>query len=76
MRLAGLAKPILLLGGVYFGIFAVVAFVMRRLDTSQAALSIVGGVMAYAYLLTILVIVVVRWRRTRPDRPREAAGGR
>ena len=76
MRLSGLGRPVLLLGGVYFGVFAIVAFVMQRLDASQTSLSIVGGVMAYAYLLTIVVIAVVRWRRTRAQEPREAAEGR
>lgn len=60
-----MTKPVLLLGGLYFGVFAIVAFVLQRYDASQETLSIVGGVMAYAYLMTIAVVAVVKWRRSR-----------
>jgi hypothetical protein len=69
MRGGGILRPLLLLGGLYFGAFAVIAFVFRRFDVSQEVLSIVGGVMAYAFLVSIGVVAVVRWRRRRSGAP-------
>jgi hypothetical protein len=56
-------RTLLLVGAVLFGAFAVVAFVFRRLDVSQEALSIVGGVLAYLFLAAVAVVVWRGWRR-------------
>jgi hypothetical protein len=69
MRDRGIVKPILLLGGIYFGVFAIVAFAFRRLDVSQEALSVVGGVLAYAFLMSVAVVAFVRWRSGRRGGP-------
>jgi len=61
----GPLRVILLIGAILFGAFAVVAFVFRRLDVSQEALSVVGGVLAYAFLVAVAVVLVVHWRRRR-----------
>ena len=58
-------RPVLILGAIYFGAFAVVAFVFQRTDTSQETLSIVGGILAYAFLATLAGVWVVRRRRRR-----------
>lgn len=65
MKELGLLKPILVLGGIYFAAFAIVGITLRRFDVSDDVLSIVGGVMAYAFLMTIAVLAFVRWRRGR-----------
>jgi Cytochrome oxidase complex assembly protein 1 len=57
------ARLVALLGAVYFGAFAVVAFVFQRLDVSQATLSIVGGALAYAFLVSVAVGWLVQRRR-------------
>lgn len=58
-------RPIVLTGAVYFAIFAVIAVVFRQLDVSQDTLSIVGGVMAYAFIVSAVVIGLREWRRGR-----------
>ena len=40
----------------------------RRFDVSDETLSIVGGVMAYAFLMSVAVLAFVRWRRGRSTR--------
>jgi hypothetical protein len=69
MKDRGIVKPILLLGGIYFGVFAIVAFTFRRLDVSQETLSVVGGVLAYAFLMSVAVVAVLRWRSARRGGP-------
>ena len=69
MKDLGLLKPILVLGGIYFAAFAIVGVTFRRFDVSDDTLSIVGGVMAYVFLMTIAVVAVVRWRRSRRTTP-------
>lgn len=58
-------RTLMLVAGVLFGSFAVVAFVFRRQHISDGRLSIVGGVMAYAFLALIVVVVWRSWRRAR-----------
>ncbi len=58
-------RPMLILGAIYFGAFAVIAFTFQRLDVSQETLSIVGGAMAYAFLASLGVVWVVHRRRRR-----------
>lgn len=65
MRLNELFRPIVLMGAIYFGVFAVVAFVFRRLDVSDDTLSIVGGILAYGFLVSVIFVVVRQWRATR-----------
>jgi hypothetical protein len=54
-----------MLGALFFGVFAVVAFVFQRLDVSQEALSIVGGALAYGLLASLAAVWLVRRRRRR-----------
>ena len=65
MRNLNLVRPILILGGIYFSLFAIVGITLRRLDVADGVLSIVGGGMAYAFLMTIALLAFVRWRRRR-----------
>jgi hypothetical protein len=58
-------RPLLILGGVFFGAFAVVAFTFQRLDISQETLSIVGGALAYGFLASVVALWVVHRRRRR-----------
>jgi hypothetical protein len=58
-------RTLMLVAGVLFGSFAVVAFVFRRQHISDSKLSIVGGVMAYAFLALIVAVVWRSWRRAR-----------
>ncbi len=60
-------RTILLIGAVLFGIFFLVAFGFRRAGISQEALSIVGGVLAYAFLAAVVAILVLARRRRRGD---------
>ena len=46
-------------GAVIFGVFSVIAFVFRRAGVSQETLSIVGGVLAYAFLAAVVAILVI-----------------
>jgi hypothetical protein len=70
---AGVQRTLLLTAAVLFGIFFVVAFVFRRLDVSQDTLSIVGGVLAYTFLVVAAVIGVRAWRRRGQDVERPIA---
>jgi hypothetical protein len=56
-------RPVLILGGAFFVCFAVAAFVIRRVDASQTVLSIVGGALAYAFLMGVVIVWIVRRRR-------------
>jgi Cytochrome oxidase complex assembly protein 1 len=60
-------RAILLTGAALFGGFLLVAFAFRRAGISQDALSIVGGVLAYAFLAAVVAIVVIGWRRRGRD---------
>jgi hypothetical protein len=60
-------RTILLTGAVLFGIFFLVAFGFRRAGVSQDALSIVGGVLAYAFLAAVVAILVLARRRRGRD---------
>jgi Cytochrome oxidase complex assembly protein 1 len=60
-------RAILLTGAVLFGAFFLVAFVFRRTGVSQETLSIVGGVLAYAFLTAVVVIIVLARRRGGGD---------
>lgn len=67
MRDWSLTKSILVFGVIYFTAFAIVGISFRRFDVSDETLSIVGGVMAYAFLMSVAVLAFVRWRRGRRD---------
>lgn len=67
MTAGGTQRTLMLVAGVLFGAFLIVAFVFRRLDISQETLSIVGGVMAYVFLATVVVVVWRGWRRARRE---------
>jgi hypothetical protein len=56
-------RTILVTGAVILGVFLVIAFVFRRAGVSQGTLSIVGGVLAYAFLAAVVAILVIGWRR-------------
>jgi hypothetical protein len=60
-----LTKSILVFGVIYFTAFAVVGITFRRFDVSDDTLSIVGAVMAYAFLATVGVLAFARWQRNR-----------
>ncbi|HEX2504025.1 MAG TPA: cytochrome c oxidase assembly factor Coa1 family protein [Miltoncostaeaceae bacterium] len=60
-------RTILLIGAVLFGVFFLVAFGFRRAGISQEALSIVGGVLAYAFLAAVVAILVLARRRRGGD---------
>ena len=64
-------RPVVVVGAVYFSIFAVIAVVFRQLDVADSTLSVVGGVMAYAFIVSVLVLAYREWRRSR----REGEGG-
>lgn len=66
-----LSRTILVLGGVVFGTFFIAALVMRQTGVSESTISIVGGVMAYGFI----VLAAVAWlrHRSRRARPDEAA---
>ena len=65
MLARGAQRTLVLVAGVLFGGFAVVAFVFRRQHISDETLSIVGGVMAYAFLALVVVVLWRSWRRAR-----------
>jgi hypothetical protein len=65
-------RTILLAGAGLFGVFLLVAFGFRRAGVSQATLSIVGGVLAYLFLATVVAILVIGWRRRGGDAARAA----
>jgi Cytochrome oxidase complex assembly protein 1 len=65
-------RTILLTGAVLFGVFFLVAFAFRRAGVSQEALSIAGGVLAYAFL-AVVVAALVLGRRRRAGDPAAAA---
>lgn len=56
-------RPVLILGAAFFVSFAVAAFVIQRVDASQAVLSIVGGALAYAFLMGVAIVWLARRRR-------------
>jgi hypothetical protein len=58
-------RTILIIGGAFLGAFAVIAFVFQRAHVSQQTLSIVAGVMAYAFLASIGVLWLLRRRLRR-----------
>lgn len=58
-------RPIVLTGAVYFAIFAVIAVTFRQLGVSSSTLSVVGGVMAYAFIISALFVAYREWRRSR-----------
>jgi hypothetical protein len=58
-------RPVVLTGAVYFSIFAVIAVTFRQLDVKDSTLSVVGGVMAYAFIVSVLVLGYREWRRSR-----------
>ena len=60
-------RTIVLIGAVLFGVFFLVAFGFRRAGISQEALSIVGGVLAYAFLAAVVAILVLARRRRGGD---------
>lgn len=65
MRHWSLTKSILVFGVIYFTAFAIVGITFRRFDVSDDTLSIVGGVMAYAFLMTVGVFAFLRWKQGR-----------
>jgi hypothetical protein len=65
MLARGAQRTLVLVAGVLFGGFAVVAFVFRRQHISDETLSIVGGVMAYAFLAVVAVVLWRGWRQAR-----------
>jgi hypothetical protein len=65
MLARGAQRTLVLVAGVLFGSFAVVAFVFRRQHISDETLSIVGGVMAYVFLALVAVVLWRSWRRAR-----------
>jgi Cytochrome oxidase complex assembly protein 1 len=65
MLARGSQRTLMLVAGILFGSFAVVAFVFRRQHVSDSTLSIVGGVMAYAFLALVVVVVWRGWWRAR-----------
>ena len=65
MTARGTQRTLMLVAGVIFGVFLIVAFIFRRLDISQETLSIVGGVMAYLFLAAVAVVLWRGWRRAR-----------
>jgi hypothetical protein len=58
-------RATLVIGAIFFGAFAVVAFVFQRLDVSQETLSIVGGGLAYGLLASLAAVWLLRRRRRR-----------
>jgi hypothetical protein len=56
-------RRLLLLAAVLLGVFAVAAFVFRRADVSQATQSIVGGALAYAFIVGAATLWVLDRRR-------------
>ncbi|MEW6581449.1 MAG: hypothetical protein AB1416_01635 [Actinomycetota bacterium] len=67
-------RPLVLTGAVYFAIFAVVAVTFRQVGVSDQTLSIVGGVMAYAFLVSAVVLGVRVWRQGRREESGDDAG--
>jgi hypothetical protein len=60
-------------GATMLGVFAVIAFIFRRADGSQDTLSLIGGLMAYAFIAFAIVILVMGWRRRGELAARETA---
>lgn len=74
MRFApGTQRRLLLIGGFAFGAFAILAFVVRRMGGSQETLSIVGGAVAYGFLIAAVVVLIRGWRN-RGAGDRDAIG--
>jgi hypothetical protein len=67
MLARGAQRTLVLVAGVLFGGFAVVAFVFRRQHISDETLSIVGGVMAYVFLALVVAVLWRGWRRSRHE---------
>lgn len=65
----GTQKRLLIVGALAFGTFAIATFSVQRWGASQETLSIVGGVIAYGFLVVAGVILVRGWRnRSAGDR--------
>lgn len=65
----GTQKRLLIVGGFAFGTFAIATFAVQRWGASQEVLSIVGGAIAYAFLVIAVVILIRGWRnRSAGDR--------
>ena len=58
----GTQRRLLVIGALAFGAFAIVAFVVRRVGGSQETLSIIGGVVAYGFLIAAVVTLIRGWR--------------
>lgn len=70
----GTQKRLLIVGAFAFGTFAIATFVVQRWGASQETLSIVGGVIAYGFLVVAGVILVRGWRnRSAGDKTAIAA---
>jgi Cytochrome oxidase complex assembly protein 1 len=67
-------RTITLTGAWVFGIYFVIAFTFRRFGVSQDTLTIVAGVLAYAFLAFVLVVGLIAWRR-RPGGVEQAVSG-
>lgn len=63
----GVQRTIMLTAATLFGIFFVIAFVVRRTDASQDVVSIAGGVLAYVFLVAVALILLRGWRRRGQD---------
>jgi hypothetical protein len=62
-RLKGLppSRALLLAGGVMFGVFAIVAFTLRRLDVDPGVTDVIAGSFAWAFLVVAAVILIYGW---------------
>ncbi len=70
----GTQKRLLIVGALAFGTFAIATFTIQRTDGSQETLSIVGGAIAYGFLVLAAIILVRGWRnRSAGDRDAIAA---
>jgi hypothetical protein len=49
-------RKILLLGAIFFGAFAIVSLIVTRSHSSQTIVSIVGGALAYCFLMAVAVL--------------------
>lgn len=58
----GTQRRLLVIGGLAFATFAILAFVVRRMGGSQETLSVVGGAIAYGFLIAAVVVLIRGWR--------------